>query len=73
MKTEYNIDQDGIRYWHIAQHGKETLWRHMNDAQKVAISFMEKLGWALYRLDSENFRQAYLMKSGEMNMTIGRK
>ena len=70
--SRLNIDSNGYRFWHIADHGRDTLWQHMNEAQKIAVTLMEKWGWTLYRLDDDKFRQAYVFKTGEMNTVINR-
>lgn len=65
-----NTDSDGYCYWHIADHGRDELWRHMNEAQKVATTILEKDGWQLVRVDRDKFRQAYLHRDGESLMTV---
>lgn len=66
-------DRYGFHYWHIADHGRAELWRHMNEAQKVATAFLEKLGWTVVRVDRDKFREAYLEKPGETTTTVRRQ
>ena len=72
MYSRLNTDSDGYTFWHIHDHGRDTLWRHMNEAQKVAVSLMEKWGWTLIQVYRDRRRECVMYKTGEMNTIIYR-
>jgi hypothetical protein len=69
--SQLNADLDGC-YWHIESHGRDELWGHLNEAQKVAVTLLEKWGWTLFRVDRDKFKRAHLLKRGEHNTVVNR-